>query len=364
MSSLEVTNLSKSFGRLKALDDISLDVIDGEFMVLLGPTAAGKTTTLRCVAGLEKLDSGVVKMDGEIINGLAPAERDVAFVFQTYALYPRKTAFQNMAFPLLARKWSEAQITERIHEIAEKLQIMELLDRRPANMSGGQQQRVALGRAMVRNPRLFLMDEPLTNLDFKLRVEMRAELKRLQQELATTFFYVTNDQVEAMSVADRIAVLNEGVLQQIDTPETIYNHPANLFVAQFVGSPRMNTLDCHYDASNGRLVSANSAQWELALNDEQQRHLADVSDSQALLFGVRAEDIDLHFAPQANAIGGEIFILEPLGDRTFVDVELGGHTMKARALPDFAGQEGEQVWMHIDIERIHIFDKTTSATIF
>lgn len=217
---------------------------------------------------------------------------------------------------------------------------------------------------MVREPRIFLMDEPLTNLDFKLRVEMRAELKRLQQELATTFFYVTNDQVEAMSVADRIAVLNKGVLQQIDTPETIYDRPANLFVAQFVGSPRMNTLDCHYDATNGQLVSANSAEWRLALSDVQQQYLAEVSDTQGLIFGVRAEDIDLHFAPQTNAVGGEIFILEPLGDRTFVDVELGGHTIKVRAVPDFAGQEGEQVWMQIDMERIHIFDKTTGITIF
>src|SRR5690606_17618683 len=225
MASLDIRNLSKYFGRFQALHDINLSIADGEFLILLGPTGAGKTTTLRCVAGLEKHE-GTLSMDGRPINTLTPAERDVAFVFQSYALYPRKTVLENMAFPLEARRWSKQQIEARVKEIARMLAIDSLLNRRPAELSGGQQQRVALGRAMVRQPHLFLMDEPLTNLDFMLRVEMRAELKRLQTELAATFFYVTNDQVEAMSMADRIAVLNEGVLQQIDTPENVYNHPA------------------------------------------------------------------------------------------------------------------------------------------
>lgn len=361
MASLEIQDLSKRFGKVQALQHVSLDVKDGEFMVLLGPTAAGKTTTLRCVAGLEKLDNGTVKINNEVVNQLSPAERDVAFVFQTYALYPRKTAFENMAFPLRAREMTEKQIDSRVRQIAELLQISPLLDRRPAAMSGGQQQRVALGRAMVRQPRLFLMDEPLTNLDFKLRVEMRIELKRLQQELDTTFFYVTNDQVEAMSVADRIAVLNQGVIQQIDTPETIYDHPANLFVAQFVGSPRINTLDCYVD-SESRMLCGVNGQWQVPLNASQLEKLSDITDD--LVFGIRAEDIELTYTPEAGDVQGKVFILEPLGDRIFVDVTLQDGSIKARVDPDFQGSEGDTIWMRFDTERIHVFNKVTGRTIF
>ena len=363
MASLTVQNLSKSFGHVKALQDVNLSVNDGEFMVMLGPTAAGKTTTLRCLAGLEKLDSGTVQMDDQIVNGLTPAERDVAFVFQSYALYPRKTTFENMAFPLEARKWSNNQISARIHEIAEKLQITELLDRRPADMSGGQQQRVALGRAMVREPRVFLMDEPLTNLDFKLRVEMRAELKRLQKELDTTFFYVTNDQVEAMSMADRIAVLNEGQLQQIDTPENIYNHPANLFVAQFVGSPRINTMKCRLDTATNALHGIDS-DWQVSLLSAQLDQIQGVQNTQNLTFGIRAEDIQVVTESHEDAIQGELFIMEPLGDRTYLDVKLGADTIKVRVAPDFVGQEGQPIQIMFDVNRCHLFDSDSNATIF
>ena len=359
MSNLEVQNLSKNFGRLQALKDVTLDVQDGEFMVLLGPTAAGKTTTLRCVAGMEKLDNGTVTMDGQIINDLSPAERDVAFVFQTYALYPRKTAYENMAFPLEARKMPKAEMDARIREIAELLQITELLNRRPAAMSGGQQQRVALGRAMVRQPRMFLMDEPLTNLDFKLRVEMRAELKRLQRELDTTFFYVTNDQVEAMSMADRIAVLNEGVLQQIDTPEEIYNHPANLFVAQFVGSPRINTLKCSLE--DGALRSSDG---EFGVHLQAWQKEALNGQSQNLIFGVRSEDISIHQTARDNTVAGTIYILEPLGDRTYVDVQIGGHILKVRADADYEADTGTTVHLSFDVDRVHVFDAESELTIF
>ncbi len=361
MSSLEVSGLSKRFGKIQALKDVSFQVNDGEFMVVLGPTAAGKTTTLRCIAGLEKLDSGTVLMDGENVASTSPAERDVAFVFQTYALYPRKTAYENMAFPLQAREMSSKDIDNRVREIASLLQITELLDRRPANMSGGQQQRVALGRAMVRQPRMFLMDEPLTNLDFKLRVEMRAELKRLQRELDITFFYVTNDQVEAMTMADRIAVLNQGVIQQIDTPENIYNHPANLFVAQFVGNPRMNVIDCFFDAGERKLI-ANDKSWTMTPTDEQLSTLTKASSPQKLKFGVRAEDIIIN--PRGESIKGEIFVLEPLGDRTFVDVALKDYSIKARAEPDFKGQTGDSIEFMFDIERTHVFDAVTQQTIY
>ena len=359
MSNLQVQNLSKNFGHVQALNNISLDVHDGEFMVLLGPTAAGKTTTLRCVAGLEKLDNGTVLMDGAVVNGLSPAERDVAFVFQTYALYPRKTAYENMAFPLQARNLSRHDMDARIRQIAELLQITELLNRRPAAMSGGQQQRVALGRAMVRQPRMFLMDEPLTNLDFKLRVEMRAELKRLQRELDTTFFYVTNDQIEAMSMADRIAVLNEGELQQIDTPEQIYDHPANLFVAQFVGSPRINTFNCTYE--NGMLHSVDGT-ISVALNAQQKEAIN--GKHRNLIFGARSEDINIHPIAQDNTIAGTVYVIEPLGDRTYVDVEVGSYVLKVRADADFEAETGDTIYLSFDIDRIHVFDADNEITIF
>lgn len=361
MSNLMVNGLSKRFGRTQALDQVSFDVKDGEFMVMLGPTAAGKTTTLRCIAGLEKLDNGTITMDGENMASKSPAERDVAFVFQTYALYPRKTAYQNMAFPLEARDMSTKEIDNRVREIAELLQITELLNRRPAAMSGGQQQRVALGRAMVRQPRMFLMDEPLTNLDFKLRVEMRAELKRLQRELDTTFFYVTNDQVEAMTMADRIAVLNQGVLQQVDIPETIYDHPANMFVAQFVGNPRMNVMSCVFDASEKKLV-ANDQSWVVQPTSNQLEKLTHVQNPNRLMFGVRAEDVNL--TKRADATSGSIYVLEPLGDRTFVDIELGRHTIKARAGADFKANPSDSIQFVFDVERTHIFDAETQETIY
>lgn len=364
MSSLEVQNLSKSFGRKKAVQNMSIEVQDGEFMVLLGPTAAGKTTTLRCVAGLETLDAGTVQMDNHAVNHLSPAERDVALVFQTYALYPRKTAYENMAFPLQARAMSHDEIDNRVREVAALLRISELLDRRPAMMSGGQQQRVALGRAMVRQPRLFLMDEPLTNLDFKLRVEMRAELKRLQRELDATFFYVTNDQVEAMSMADRIAVLNEGALQQIDTPEQIYDHPANLFVAKFVGSPSMNTMPCHYHAEDQKLYGDDDS-WSVQINEQQADAIINQHPKpKGLIFGVRAEDIAISSVQRGESLEGTIYVLEPLGDRTYVDVQLGERTLKVRAEADYQADTGDVVYLDFDVDRIHIFDADSEQTIF
>lgn len=359
MSSLEVRNLSKRFGSKQALNNVNISVNDGEFMVLLGPTAAGKTTTLRCVAGLEKLDSGVITLNGEDITKRSPAERDVALVFQTYALYPRKTAFENMAFPLQARGWSKDAIKTRVAEVAALLRITELLERRPAQMSGGQQQRVALGRAMVRQPQLFLMDEPLTNLDFKLRVEMRAELKRLQSELAATFFYVTNDQVEAMSMADRIAVLNNGELQQVDTPEQIYDHPANLFVARFVGSPRMNTFPCQFVPDQQAVISADGT-LQLRLN-QAQLDVLHQAHTTSLVFGCRPEDVSI--VPDGT-ISGEVYALEPLGDRTFVDVRIGEQDIRVRADANYRAADGDQVALAFDLARCHIFDAQTEKTLF
>jgi multiple sugar transport system ATP-binding protein len=360
MADLNITQLSKNFGKTAALSNVSLTIKDSEFLILLGPTGAGKTTTLRCVAGLEKPNQGTIQMDGKPINGLSPAERDVAFVFQSYALYPRKTVFQNMSFPLEARKVSQDEIKQRVTEIARKLAIDSLLNRRPAQLSGGQQQRVALGRAMVRQPRLFLMDEPLTNLDFKLRVEMRAELKRLQSELAATFFYVTNDQIEAMSMADRIAILNHGVLQQVDTPENVYNHPANLFVAGFVGNPRMNFLDCRIDKSAREIIGG---AWRISLTDNQFERIARHSASTELIFGVRPEDIELLPQAETNPIRAAVYVVEPLGDRTIVDMRLGSETIKVKVSPDFTAATGDSFRMRFDAERFHVFDKVSGEVI-
>ncbi len=360
MAHLEIEHLSKFFGRFQALHDLNLSIADGEFLILLGPTGAGKTTTLRCVAGLEK-HQGSIRMDGQPTTSLTPAERDVAFVFQSYALYPRKTVMENMAFPLEARRWSKSQIEARVKDIAKMLAIDPLLNRRPAELSGGQQQRVALGRAMVRQPHLFLMDEPLTNLDFVLRVEMRAELKRLQAELAATFFYVTNDQVEAMSMADRIAVLHEGRLQQVAAPENIYNHPANLFVAGFVGSPRMNFLDCRYDAGERALAGEG---WQMPLTADQLARLGERANGGPLVFGIRPEDVEL--APEASDwdwLPASVYVVEPLGDRTIVDMHLGSASVKVKADPEFSARSGDHLVMRFDPARFHLFDKVTGEAL-
>jgi multiple sugar transport system ATP-binding protein len=267
---------------------------------------------------------------------------------------------ENMAFPLEARQWRKDDIEQRVREIATMLEIGNLLERRPAALSGGQQQRVALGRAMVRQPHLFLMDEPLTNLDFVLRVEMRAELKRLQTELATTFFYVTNDQVEAMSMANRIAVLNEGVLQQVDTPENVYNHPANQFVAGFVGSPQMNFLPCRFDAGERQLVGDN---WHVTLPYDQLEQVSRQTKGKHLIFGIRPEDVAL--APQADDdwLHSEVYVTEPLGDRTIVDMQLGTTTVKVKAAAEFEAVSGDPLAMRFDPEKYHLFDQTTGKAL-
>jgi multiple sugar transport system ATP-binding protein len=361
MSSLEIRNVNKRFGNVHALQDLSLIANDGEFLVLLGPTGAGKTTTLRCIAGLEKLDSGEIYMDGKPLGKTSPAERNAALVFQSYALYPRKTVFQNMAFPLEARRMSPSQIEAKIREVAKKLNIDQLLDRRPAQLSGGQQQRVALGRAMVRQPNVFLMDEPLTNLDFKLRVEMRSELKRIQREIGTTFFYVTNDQVEAMSMADRIAVLNKGVLQQVDTPEQVYTQPANLFVAGFVGNPRMNFVDATYDPQFDAVLGKKGNLQMRLPESYRARGMKAVPNKADVVVGVRAEDIRLQYEPGEGMQPVEVYVVEPLGDRLLVDVQLGGDSVRVKMPPTFEVKSGDKLWLNFD--RFHLFDKTSGSVI-
>jgi multiple sugar transport system ATP-binding protein len=361
MSSLSIQKVTKRFGSNIALNDLSLDIHDREFVVLLGPTGAGKTTLLRCVAGLERIDAGDIFIGQQNVKSQAPAERDLAFVFQNYALYPRKTVYQNIAFPLEARQASKAQIAAEIKKVAEVLHIGHLLDRRPAQLSGGEQQRVALGRAMVRRPHAFLMDEPLTNLDFKLRTEMRSELKRIQRELDETFFYVTNDQVEAMSMADRIAVLNKGVIQQVGIPQQVYEHPTNLFVAGFIGSPRMNLVACSLDSNASTLVDSGNA-WRLPIPKHYSDQIAVSGNTDTLLFGVRPEDIII--STENTGLSGDVYVVEPLGDRIIYDIRVGASIIKAKTPPTYRVQAGANLNLAFNMDRIHVFDAKTQQTIF
>ena len=278
MATVKLENITKRFGELIALDDITLDIQDQEFFVLLGQTGAGKTTTLRCIAGLDKQEEGSIYLDGVSVDDKTPAERDVAFVFQSHILYPHLSVYENMAFPLHPRKLSAEEIDRRVRDIAQMLHIEHLLMRTPNQLSGGETQRVGLGRAMVRRPQVFLMDEPISNLDAKLRTEMRAEIRWRQRELGTTTFYVTHDQIEAMSMADRIAILEAGRIQQLGTPSDIYNQPANLFVAGFIGNPSMNCIPCDISSTNGelhlKLASGTGRDYSVPILDDRVRQRA------------------------------------------------------------------------------------------
>src|SRR3954449_7895079 len=348
-SAIVATGISKSFGDVEALKALELDIPEGAFFVLLGPSGAGKTTTLRVIAGLERPDTGTIHLTGIDATGATPAQRDLAMVFQSYALYPKQTAAENIASPLRARKLPKAEIEKQLKRVSELLHIEELLNRHPAQMSGGQMQRVALGRALVRDPRAFLMDEPLTNLDLKLRVEMRTELTRIHRSLGRTFLYVTNDQVEAMSMADQVAVLREGMVQQVGAPTEIYDRPANRWVATFVGSPRMNLLEC---TANGKLEGAG---WTLP-----NPGFGVTGDKKALL-GVRSEDLSLDVRDDAVALDGVVYAVEPLGDRTLVDIEIGGQRVIVKAAPTTSFKIGEKVRASVDLERVHLFDAGTES---
>lgn len=345
---------------ITAVRDLTLELADREFLVLLGPSGAGKTTTLRCVAGLERPDAGEVLFDDQPMTAVSPAERDVAFVFQTYALYPRHTVYENIASPLKARNWSKSDIDGRVREVARKLHIERLLDRKPAQLSGGEQQRVALCRAMVRKPRVFLMDEPLTNLDFKLRVEMRAELSRLHAELRTTFFYVTNDQVEALSMAERIAVLNHGVLQQVGAPEEVYDHPVNRFVASFIGNPTMNFLEGAF--SNDGTPHLRGTGWTLPVPAGLRQPLSAAPGGDWVV-GIRPEDIEVKMAASNGAWQAAVHVVEPLGDRNIFDVNVGNQTLRVKVPATVMTEPGTRVWLTVNAERIHLFDPKTDTAL-
>ena len=346
MSELILQNISKTFGAITALNDVSFTVKDNEFFVLLGPTGAGKSTTLRVICGLEKPDSGHVIFDGEISNDLTPADRDIAIVFQQYSLYPTMSVYDNMAFPLRApgRKVPEDQIRKSIEEAAEKLRITHLLKRKTVQLSGGEMQRVSIGRAIVRRPRVFLMDEPLSNLDAKLRESLRAELKHLQKVEGVTTLYVTNDKIEELTMADRIGVLNQGKLIQVGTPEDIYDRPANIFVAKLVGTPRINLLPV--ERQNG---SWNITGLEIKINLVETNKLPE-----SFMLGIRPEDVSLN---PAGEYQGEIELSEPLGVETIVHIKSGTAEITCLAHGLVQLKHGNVVRFDINKNRLHYFNE-------
>ncbi|RDI69845.1 ABC transporter ATP-binding protein [Halopelagius longus] len=341
--------INKRFGDTVAVDDLSLTIEDGEFLVLVGPSGCGKTTSLRMIAGLEEPTDGRIYFGDRDVTGDSPQEREIAFVFQDYALYPHMTAKRNLSFALEDEGVPEDEIERRVEETATMLGIDEQLDQRPGELSGGQQQRVALGRSIIRDPKVFLLDEPLSNLDAKLRMKMRAELQSLHQNLETTMIYVTHDQEEAMTMSDRIAIMNKGTLQQVAPPEVAYNQPANRFVAGFIGSPSMNFLDA--TLRNGRIV-ADPFAFESPLDSE------DVTE-----LGVRPEDLTVDYDPSDAQASATVEVFEQVGSSNIVYLQVDGHeeSVVAETSASMKLEPGDTVGVSVDTERVHLFDRTGDA---
>ena len=347
MASVAFSEIKKDFGKTKVLHGISLDIADGEFMVLVGPSGCGKSTLLRMLAGLEDITGGKIAIDGRVVNDLDSKDRDIAMVFQSYALYPHMTVRENMGFSLRLRKESVRRIAEGVTRAAKILNLEPYLDRYPRELSGGQRQRVAMGRAIVRDPKVFLFDEPLSNLDAKLRVAMRSEIKALHQRLKTTTVYVTHDQVEAMTMADRIAVMNEGRIEQLGAPLELYDRPANLFVAQFIGSPAMNVFEGTFRKDS---VEALGAYWPCEVKAQ---------EGQRVAYGIRPE----HLRLQQGGITGQIEVVEPMGAETEILVKVGGQTLNMMTHGRASVGPGERVSLAPQPSQAHLFDAETGRRI-
>jgi multiple sugar transport system ATP-binding protein len=365
MASVVYDHVWKKFGDVIAVHDLYLEIKDKEFIVLVGPSGCGKTTALRCLAGLEDITQGQIMIGDQVVNDMAPKDRDIAMVFQSYALYPHMSVYDNMAFGLKLRKTPKEEIKKRVQEAAEILGIENLLDRKPRQLSGGQRQRVAVGRAIVRKPKVFLFDEPLSNLDAKLRVETRANITKLHNQLQTTFIYVTHDQVEAMTMASRIAVINKGVLQQIDTPQHLYDNPDNLFVAGFIGSPAMNFFPAKIQQSDGKLI-VDGKTFHIEVPEDRKETYAPYIGKD-VIFGIRPEDIhNPEFAPPgivAQAITAKIDVTELMGNEIFVYLKSGEHSFVARVDPRSRYKMGEDVQIVFNMENMHLFDRETEHAI-
>ena len=370
----------------EAVRDFDLQIGDREFIILVGPSGCGKTTTLRMIAGLEEITEGELLIDGKLMNEVEPKDRDIAMVFQNYALYPHMTVFENIAFGLMMRKMPKEEIRKKVHEAAKILDLESLLDRKPKSLSGGQRQRVAMGRAIVRNPKLFLMDEPLSNLDAKLRVQMRVELAKLHEDLKATIIYVTHDQMEAMSLGTRIVVMNEGAIQQADTPENLYLHPCNLFVAGFIGSPQMNFLEVTVNENQGETgVMAGESFFRVSPGTAAK--LREGYLNREVIMGIRPEAIFCHREgtdpaqagyvpknllrdidgqkdlPGENTVSAQVNVYELLGDEALLYFDFAGKSFTAKVKTAFAARAGETADFVFDMERAHFFDKDTGISI-
>lgn len=362
MAGIKYDHVWKKFGDFVALEDVNIDIADKEFLVLVGPSGCGKSTALRCLAGLEDITEGEVWIGDRVVNDVAPKDRDIAMVFQSYALYPHMSVYDNMAFGLKLRKVPKHEIEKRVKDAAEILGLENLLERKPKELSGGQRQRVALGRAIVREPSVFLFDEPLSNLDAKLRVQTRAQISKLHQRLATTFIYVTHDQVEAMTMASRIAVLNKGILQQLDTPQQLYDYPDNLFVAGFIGSPAMNFFEGKI-VKEGEDLIVDLGSFRVKV--PQNRHkVFEKLVNKEIIFGIRPEDIhNPDFAPPsiiAEPVKVKVDVTELMGNEIFLYLVNGDHSFVARVDPRTRVQMGDELTVDFNMDNMHIFDPSVN----
>jgi len=362
MAQVTLSDVVKTYGAHVAVDRVSLTIEDGEFVALVGPSGCGKTTTLNLVAGLIELTSGEIRIDDRLVNDLDPKDRDVAMVFQNYALYPNKSVYKNLAFPLQMRKSPRDEIDRKVRAAAKVLDIEHLLERRPRELSGGQQQRVALGRALVRDPKVFLMDEPLSNLDAKLRVQMRAELKRFHRDLEATVIYVTHDQLEAVTMADKMAVMDGGLLQQYDAPQRVFESPVNIFVAGFVGSPAMNLVPARAVGAGADVALEGGDGWRFVLSPANARRVASAAAAE-LIVGARHSTIRIAATRMADAVAGRIYTVEPTGDVTYAHVQLGKETIIVSVAPDVALAADQPVWLSFDQDRLHLFDAASGQTL-
>ena len=367
MASLSLTNVCKVYPNgFEAVKDFNLEVEDQEFIIFVGPSGCGKSTTLRMIAGLEEISSGELKIDGRVVNDVEPKDRDIAMVFQNYALYPHMTVFDNMAFGLKLRKVPKDEIKKKVEEAAKILDLEKLLDRKPKALSGGQRQRVAMGRAIVRNPKVFLMDEPLSNLDAKLRVQMRSEIASLHNRLKATIIYVTHDQTEAMTLGTRIVVLKDGVIMQVDSPQKLYNEPNNLFVAGFIGSPQMNFIDAVCKVE-GERVTLNFEKTSVVLPPAKAKKLIDGGyNGKTVVMGIRPEDIgdsQIEIEAHKDAVfETDVTGYELLGSEVLLYFNVAGTAMTAKVDSRTTARMGDHITLAIDPEKIHCFDKETELT--
>jgi len=366
MASIKFEHVEKYFGNVHVLKDMNIDIADREFLVLVGPSGCGKTTALRLLAGLEEISDGSIYIGDRRVNDVAPKDRDIAMVFQSYALYPHMSVYDNMAFGLKLRKTPKAEIDQRVKQAADMLSISQYLDRKPKALSGGQRQRVALGRAVVRNPAVFLMDEPLSNLDAKLRVQTRSEISKLHQRLGTTFIYVTHDQVEAMTMGTRIAVMRDGIMQQLDAPQVLYDRPSNMFVAGFIGSPSMNFFESTLVRGDGGL-QVDTGSFRVPVPSDKQADLGKYID-RPVYFGIRPEDIhDARYVRSGvdatRPLQSTVTVTEPMGHEVNALVEIGGKEFTGRLDPRTGARAGQPLEIVMDTGRMHVFDRETETAL-